>query len=300
MLDGATALDAPALVDAAAELLAQGLDTYQVMVLFERPPRKPTVPPKEWRDASAVRMWLSERGFEPRRQHGGLLLSIEARDSSGAAEQAADIIDRLVSRSSFTPHKLQFSPDACVEGEITAVRLVRARRAEVRALARGQAARHGFGWADRCCDRAGLAPEHGAGPGGGCRRLVDDRDSALRPRRQGQGQHRRSDGLPRGLLLAPSRAHHVGMGTSAADGRFARRACGGAGLIPDQSRAREPHPSGGRDGREPPPHGRRGRACPSQDARARRGSSQRGTASPSCAAMGSVYISAEAAEPAVA
>lgn len=136
LLDCGTALDAPALVDAAAALLAQGLDTYKVMVLFERPPRKPTAPPEEWRDASAVSTWLSERGFEPRRQHGGLLLSIEARDSSGAAEQAADIIDRLVSRSSVTRHKLQFSPDACVEGEITAVRLVRARRAEVRALER--------------------------------------------------------------------------------------------------------------------------------------------------------------------
>jgi aryl carrier-like protein len=52
LLDCDTALDAPALVDAAAALLAQGLDTYKVMVLFERPPRKPTAPPEEWRDAS--------------------------------------------------------------------------------------------------------------------------------------------------------------------------------------------------------------------------------------------------------
>ena len=130
--------DASAVFESAAEMASRGTATFEVMLLFERPPAERIARPDEWQDASSVSKWLQENGHKAERQHGGLLLQIEARDPGSAADQAADVVDRLHARVRVgTRDSIQIKRHAHLGGEPGVVLdLRRARRAEVRALER--------------------------------------------------------------------------------------------------------------------------------------------------------------------
>lgn len=130
--------EAPEIFESANEMVSQGTSTFEVMLLFERPPPARIARPEEWRDASAVSQWLRANGHKPERQHGGLLLQIDAWDSGGAADQAADVVDRLLARVRVgTRERIQVKRHAHMGGSSGVVLdLRRARRAEVRALER--------------------------------------------------------------------------------------------------------------------------------------------------------------------
>jgi hypothetical protein len=121
----------------AAELAEAPGQTFEVMLLFEQPPPKRIARPPEWRDAPEVSGWLRKCGFGSSRQHGGLLLGIDAREPMGAAHQAADTVDRLLARVSVgTRGAVRVAPRAYIRGIATPVPLARTRRVEVRALER--------------------------------------------------------------------------------------------------------------------------------------------------------------------
>ncbi|HKT82542.1 MAG TPA: hypothetical protein VJQ84_01760 [Solirubrobacterales bacterium] len=125
------------LFEAARSLVAASGEDYEVLILFEKPPPARIARPSEWRDAKEASSWLLAQGFEPRRQHGGLLLSIHARDASSAANLAADVVDRLLARVSVGMRDtVRVSPSAFVRGVPTPVALRRVRKVEVRALER--------------------------------------------------------------------------------------------------------------------------------------------------------------------
>jgi hypothetical protein len=130
----------------ADELVQRGKSTFELMLLFDKPPPARIAKPEEWRDAVAVSKWLRENGHKPDRQHGGLLLHIEAWDSGAAADQAADVVDRLLARVRVgTRESIEMRRHAHLGGDSGAaldgdpgvvLDLKRTRRAEVRALER--------------------------------------------------------------------------------------------------------------------------------------------------------------------
>jgi len=130
--------DAPEIFEAAKEIVEQGKSPFELMLLFERPPPERVTKPKEWRDAREVSKWLQQNQHEPERQHGGLLLDLEAWDSGDAADQAADVVDRLLARVRVgTRESIEVRRHAHLGGNSGVVLdLRRTRRAEVRALER--------------------------------------------------------------------------------------------------------------------------------------------------------------------
>lgn len=125
------------LFEAAQSLMGASGETYEVLIPFEKPPPARIARPSEWRDAKEASTWLLTEGFGPRRQHGGLLLSIDARDASSAASRAADVVDRLLARVSVGMRDtVRISPNAYVRGVPSPVALRRVRKVEVRALER--------------------------------------------------------------------------------------------------------------------------------------------------------------------
>jgi hypothetical protein len=125
------------LFEAADALVTAPMTTFEVMILFEKPPAAKIARPSEWRDATAVGAWLGENGFSSKRQHGGLLLQIEARDAGSAASRAADIVDRLQARVSVGMRDtVRVIPSAFVAGVAQPIGLRRVRKVEVRALDR--------------------------------------------------------------------------------------------------------------------------------------------------------------------
>jgi hypothetical protein len=129
--------DAADLFQSASQMVAAGLTRFEVMLLFEKPPPARIARPGEWRSAAAVSEWLRENGYEAERQHGGLLLEIDARDPGSAADQAADVVDRLLARIRVgTRESIQIRRHAHLGAKAGVHDLRRARRAEVRALER--------------------------------------------------------------------------------------------------------------------------------------------------------------------
>jgi hypothetical protein len=88
-------------------------------------------------DASQVPMWLQERGHKKVRQHGGLLLDVEARDPWAAVGIAADRVDRLATRVAIGQGR-RFEPlaSAWVEGRSEVFRLRAPRTVDVHSLDR--------------------------------------------------------------------------------------------------------------------------------------------------------------------
>jgi hypothetical protein len=127
----------PELFEAAISLWGSPPETFEVMILFEKPPPARIARPSGWRDAKATSEWLAACGFPNRRQHGGLLLEIEARDGRSAASRAADVVDRLLARVSVGMRDtVRVAPSAYVRGSAVPVALRRVRKVEVRALER--------------------------------------------------------------------------------------------------------------------------------------------------------------------
>jgi hypothetical protein len=125
------------LVDHAQDLIRAGLLTYSVMVAFAQPPHRRIPRPPEWREATTVSEWLVTNGFSRVRQHGGFLLTLDARDPHAAAALALDTTDRLVARAAVgTRDKLSFVDRMFVAGYATPVVVARSRRAEVHTLER--------------------------------------------------------------------------------------------------------------------------------------------------------------------
>jgi hypothetical protein len=124
----------------ANEMVLRGKSSFEVMLLFEKPPSARIARPREWRDAAATSRWLRENDLPPERQHGGLLIEVEAHDPGGAADQVADLVDRLLARARVgTRDTIRIKRHALLGGSPgTRLDLRRVRRAEVRALEREQ------------------------------------------------------------------------------------------------------------------------------------------------------------------
>lgn len=136
-LKGLSIAKAEDLFEAAQSLVEGSGGTYEVLIPFEKPPPVRIARPSEWRDAKESSAWLQAHGFGQRRQHGGLLLNIDARDPNSAASRAADVVDRLLARVSVGMRDtVRVSPSAYVLGVSSPVPLRRVRRVEVRALER--------------------------------------------------------------------------------------------------------------------------------------------------------------------
>jgi hypothetical protein len=135
--------DAADIFDGAKELADTSDQTFEVMLLFEQPPAERIAKPPEWRNAQAVSKWLNANRFGSKRQHGGLLLTLRARDMFAAASQAADVADRVLARSSVgTKGDIRIGPRAYVGGHKPSISLRRSRRVDVRALEREQRLLH--------------------------------------------------------------------------------------------------------------------------------------------------------------
>jgi hypothetical protein len=127
----------------AEELIRTAEQTFEVMLFFDQPPAQRIAKPPEWRDARQASAWLGENGFSRKRQHGGLLLSLRACDPFAAAEQAADVADRVLARASVgTKGDIRIKDLAYIGGHRPPISLRRTRRVEVRALEREQRLLH--------------------------------------------------------------------------------------------------------------------------------------------------------------
>jgi hypothetical protein len=127
----------------AHELLSRPPTAFELVVAFEQAPIPRTPDPASpWLTNTEVSLWLRAQGFAVRdlRQGGGVKLQIEARDVFSAAEKAAEIIDRFMTRVSLgTYRKIVPIKKVWVAGEAKPVPLQGARRRiEVHALSREQ------------------------------------------------------------------------------------------------------------------------------------------------------------------
>jgi hypothetical protein len=142
-LKGLAVSDNADIFEHAERLVANVGQTFEVMLFFEQPPAQRIAKPPEWRDAREVSIWLGENSFSRKRQHGGLLLSLRAADPFAAAGQAADIADRVLSRSSVgTKGDIRIKSFVYIGGHRSPINLRRSRRVEVRALEREQRLLH--------------------------------------------------------------------------------------------------------------------------------------------------------------
>lgn len=95
---------APELVNAAAELACVPRQRYRVLVALVGTPRRDLAERLDtWLPKGAVIAWLKERGHDTAglRVGGGFLYQVSARDPYGAADQARQLLDRMIARSSF-------------------------------------------------------------------------------------------------------------------------------------------------------------------------------------------------------
>lgn len=139
-LDALTSLDASQLVDEVRALAALRESSFEVMVVFSKSPPKRFSRPTQWNTPAETSRWLSTNGFSPVRQHGGLLLEIDARDPYAAAQLSAEIIDRLAARAAVGSRDgLAVHSELFVAGLPAPLPHRKSRRAEVRALEREDA-----------------------------------------------------------------------------------------------------------------------------------------------------------------
>jgi hypothetical protein len=124
-----------------ADVLARaGMREYEVLIGFERIARTRDIYPFGWMDAPSVAKWLKQNGSVRAevRQHGGMVLKVEARDAIAAVERARETLDKLAARVSLGLQG-EFKPlnDAWVQGETEPIPLrARSRNVKVNALQR--------------------------------------------------------------------------------------------------------------------------------------------------------------------
>jgi hypothetical protein len=95
---------APDLVNAAAELACAPRQRHRVLVALVATPRRDLAERLDtWLPKGAVIAWLKERGHDTAglRVGGGFLYEVSARDPYGAADQARQLLDRMIARPSF-------------------------------------------------------------------------------------------------------------------------------------------------------------------------------------------------------
>lgn len=122
------------------ELACRPLSDFEVVVAFKNAPRSASGFPLDWKNAAAIAHWLRQHRFDVDhvRVSGGLILTIQAKDSRAAAHRAADRIDQILARSAVaTAQPLQPWPTVWVRGEQTPFSYgPRARGVRVKALYR--------------------------------------------------------------------------------------------------------------------------------------------------------------------
>ena len=123
------------------QILSRPPKLYELIVVFEHAPMpKPSAASSPWLTSKEVSVWLRTNGFDVRdlRQRGGVKLGITARDIFAAAESAAEIIDRLITRVSLgTYQRIVPINRVWIAGEKAPIPLRTARpRVEVHALSR--------------------------------------------------------------------------------------------------------------------------------------------------------------------
>jgi hypothetical protein len=92
------------LVEDAAELARAPRQSYRVLVPLVATPRRELAEGLDtWLSKGAVISWLKQRGHDTSglRVGGGFLYEMIARDPYGAADQARQLLDRMIARSSF-------------------------------------------------------------------------------------------------------------------------------------------------------------------------------------------------------
>lgn len=130
-------LDAPGLVREAEALLSEGLQGFEALILFLQPPAEDLEKPPEWLNARDAKGWLADNGFGPRRQHGALLIKVQARDVHAASALFAETVDRLRARAIVgTRRPVELDEEITIAGEAHPTKLTRFPRAEVHALER--------------------------------------------------------------------------------------------------------------------------------------------------------------------
>lgn len=111
--------------DLHAELTRSPLRSFEVLLAFQRPPRLAQGIPAAWHRGSAVTDWLTAKGFDTSnvRAPVGIVLTVEARDGTGAAQVARDISDRFAARARIALGRpLDRSPWLWVEGDALPVK----------------------------------------------------------------------------------------------------------------------------------------------------------------------------------
>lgn len=129
------------LLNEAHDLLSRAPTEYELVVAFEHAPAPKTADPSSpWLTNQEVSKWLRTNGFSVKelRQRGGVRLHITARDVFSAAEKAAEIIDRFMTRVTLGTYRTIVPiKKVWVAGEADAVPLRGPRRRiEVHALSR--------------------------------------------------------------------------------------------------------------------------------------------------------------------
>jgi hypothetical protein len=129
------------LLEEAHKMLSLPPKTHELIVVFEHAPiPKTTAASSPWLTNKEASVWLRTNHFDVRdlRQRGGVKLEITARDKFAAAENAAEIIDRLITRVSLgTYQRIVPINRVWIAGEKEPIPLRTARpRVEVHALSR--------------------------------------------------------------------------------------------------------------------------------------------------------------------
>lgn len=128
------------LLDDAARLSERSAQRQRVLVAFRAAPDVAAKAAPGWMHARHISSWLRERGLDPRglRQHGGVLLDVEALDPEGAVDAAAEQVDRIAARIAIGTRGRRLIPHekVWVDGYPKPIPLHEPRRVEVRALER--------------------------------------------------------------------------------------------------------------------------------------------------------------------
>ena len=110
--------------DLHTELARSPVRPFQVLLAFHRPPRLAQGIPPDWLQGTAVTDWLIANGFDTAdvRAPVGIVLTVEARDSAGAAQAAREISDRFAARARIaTGAPLKRVPSLWVAGDAAPV-----------------------------------------------------------------------------------------------------------------------------------------------------------------------------------
>jgi hypothetical protein len=129
---------ADVLTEMSTQLSSAPLREFEVLVPVSRGPRRPTG--TGWLSSQDVPVWINRAcGVTPkgRRQHGGLVFNVRARDATAAARRGRALADAVVARFAVgSSHRLTVEDTAWVAGSSDPFTLSWSRGVSVRALER--------------------------------------------------------------------------------------------------------------------------------------------------------------------